>query len=227
MIDDEIKTKERFLGLERAEWWFWGKWMIGWALGMGVGIIVAACLTVGMSMIIYGGPDQIGEDIVMAMGQAVAGFVGWVVGWAAVGAAQWNILQERVHLSGWWVLASMVGAGVGWAVGWVVGWALGEVVGWVLDVDWVASTWAVVIAVIVGGAVVGIAIGTAQWLILRERVHRSGWWVLANVLGWPVVGLVATDGLTGMIVGVTVVVAMTGLVLVLLLRHPIPEAVDL
>jgi hypothetical protein len=35
----------------------------------------------------------------------------------------------------------------------------------------------------------GGIIGLAQWLVLRKRVPRAGWWILANVLGWGVSAL--------------------------------------
>ena len=72
--------------------------------------------------------------------------------------------------------------------------------------------------------------GTAQWLILRKRVQRCGWWLLAGAVGWAVGwvvggvgGLVAgAVGLAGAVAG-AVAGAITGLVLVLLLRRPIQQ----
>ena len=95
-------------------------------------------------------------------------------------------------------------AGVGGVVGVVVGgltlWGLGvvwgKVEGGVLGV--VVGLRTVVVGMVVRGAVVG----TAQWLVLRRRLHRAGWWVLATALGGVGVG------------------AIRGFVLITLLRHP-------
>ena len=38
---------------------------------------------------------------------------------------------------------------------------------------------------------IGGSIGLPQWLLLRQRVRRAAWWILASVLGWGVAVLVA------------------------------------
>ena len=74
-----------------------------------------------------------------------------------------------------------------------------------------------------GGAVVGIA----QWFVLRRQVSRAGWWVLASIVGFVVastvqfavaVSLVAASVVVGAVYG-----AITGGVLVWLLRQPVTE----
>ena len=77
-------------------------------------------------------------------------------------------------------------------------------------------------------------VGVLQWLVLRRRVTRAGWWVAASAAGWvaagPGVGLVAAvmgAALTanagwaalGIMYG-----AVTGCALVWLLRQPRPAA---
>ncbi len=39
----------------------------------------------------------------------------------------------------------------------------------------------------------GFSIGAVQWLLLRRRLPRAGWWVAANLLGWGLLAL-ATPG---------------------------------
>jgi hypothetical protein len=78
------------------------------------------------------------------------------------------------------------------------------------------------------GALLGLALGFAQWLVLRRSVQRAGWWVLVNVLAWSL-GFLAAFLVTGAAVGtaattfsgaVTGLVsgALTGVALVWLLR---------
>ena len=38
-----------------------------------------------------------------------------------------------------------------------------------------------------GGAIHGLIIGTAQWLVLRRSI-RAGWWMPATVVGWTLAG---------------------------------------
>ncbi|HLO18177.1 MAG TPA: hypothetical protein VK206_25320 [Anaerolineales bacterium] len=35
-----------------------------------------------------------------------------------------------------------------------------------------------------------VSIGLGQWLVLRRRLLRAGWWTVANVLGWEMLALI-------------------------------------
>ena len=219
--EELAETKGQFLGFERADWWFWIKWVLVSAVGGAVGLVVGV---------------SVGE----AVGEAMGAFAGLAVGWALVGTAQWIVLRKRVCRSGWWVLASAVGGLLSAAVGGLVGVSVGPLVGLIVGM---AASWAVV--------------GTAQWMVLRERVHGSGWWVLVTAVGGAVGGLVGgsvgvlVSVLVGMVglavsddvpnvlgaVAVTVLLgscagvlavggAITGFALIMLLRHPIPKVRD-
>ncbi len=148
--------------------------------------------------------------------------VGWAVGTTAggalvgtvVGVAQWLVLRRRVARAGWWVLAT--------AVGWLVGMAVCGFVDEVLD--W--TVW------YVSGAAGGVVVGVAQWLVLRRRVARAGWWVLPTVASGVVVwfgllmafeinvflSVVVLEAVFGALYG-----AITGVVLVCLLQPPALE----
>lgn len=43
----------------------------------------------------------------------------------------------------------------------------------------------------------GLAIGVAQWLLLRRRLSHAGWWIAANVVGWGLLALLTGDTLDG------------------------------
>lgn len=66
----------------------------------------------------------------------------------------------------WWVFAT--------ALGWVVGFAVCEALK-----DFVESFNA-------DGVVIGVAVGILQWLVLRRRINRAGWWILASIIGFAV-----------------------------------------
>ena len=36
----------------------------------------------------------------------------------------------------------------------------------------------------------GLSIGVAQWLLLRRRLSRAGWWIAANLAGWGLLALI-------------------------------------
>lgn len=42
-------------------------------------------------------------------------------------------------------------------------------------------------------ATIGGLIGLSQWVFLRRRIPKAGWWILANILGW---GLAVLGSLT-------------------------------
>ena len=66
-----------------------------------------------------------------------------------------------------------------WVLASIVGWALGAIV------SLLVSAIAPVVGAIpvVGGSIVGAGVGIMQWLVLRRRFHRAGWWVLASTMG--------------------------------------------
>jgi hypothetical protein len=87
---------------------------------------------------------------------------------------------ERTNI-GWgfwlaWVLASIMGLVVGALLGMSVAYGL-------FDRDGVDATIG-----ITGGIVMGATSGFLQWVVLREKVARAGWWVLASALGFAIAG---------------------------------------
>jgi uncharacterized integral membrane protein len=237
MTNDETRTT-KFLDLERPQWRFLLKWVLASAVGGTVGAFVAGTVywSVGWTVaravaraVGGGGPDAVLGAVLGVIPDAVFGAVFGTM----VGTAQWMVLRKRIHRSGWWVLAS--------AVGWAVGQAVSRVVAlFVVDTAGLDVGWAVV-----GGAMVGAVLGTAQWMVLRKRVHRAGWWVLASAVAVRVayvgmngaravaraMGGVVPDSVLGAVLGVmpdtmgwVVGGTITGYVLIALLRHPIPKA---
>jgi hypothetical protein len=95
----------------------------------------------------------------------------------------------------WWVLAT--------TVGWLVGFAICEAFKAFLE------------SITADGAVIGVSVGIAQWLVLRGRIGRAGWWILATIVGFAigkyVGGVIAENvpgavglGLSGAAIGVSV-----------------------
>jgi hypothetical protein len=120
--------------------------------------------------------------------------LGWLIGWIflgelwiglALGAAQWLLLRTRLKHSYWWIPASLVG----WAIGHLA------VLNFV-PVD--LRDWA--------GLPIGLTLGTAQWIVLRDEMPHTFWWIVVNGLGWM---LALTGVLGGSLVG-AVAGAVTG-----------------
>jgi hypothetical protein len=127
-------------------------------------------------------------------GMMLAGLALGVAG-VVLGTLQWVVLRQRLRQAGWWILAS--------AGGWTIGWVTVSVV--IPPESWIH-----------GGAVLGTAIGAAQWLVLHRQFYQAGWWVIISALAWTI----ALEGLTGELLVGAVVGAVTGIALELLLRYP-------
>ncbi len=194
-------------------WRFWLWWVLactaGWAIGAPIGVAAGSSGNI-----------------------VVAGSVGVAVGGVVAGVLQWLVLRRQITRAGRWVVAIPGGA----VVAAVAGVAVGLVAGAVSDPGTPSPLGGADVRVdaawIVGAGTLGTTLGVLQWLlVLRRRVTRAGWWVLASTVGWITGGPVAR--MVGAIAGVTtsgvaswavlggVYGAMTGPVLLWLLRWPV------
>ena len=133
--------------------------------------------------------------------------IGWVLGrlllpnlafvtiGLGLGILQWLVLRDRINNAWHWILGS------------TLGWTLGSVTVMTLIPDGMDF---------LNGAIIGITLGTAQWLVLRNEVQWAGWWIVINVIAWTT-GFALLPGivLTGVLAG-----AITGTALALLFRFP-------
>lgn len=83
-----------------------------------------------------------------------------------------------------WILATALGALLAWTIG-VIPVVAGEGLG-----SWPPAV--VVPAATIGGVVILLSIGGAQWLVLRRHIHHAGQWIRANAAAWLVALLVFT-----------------------------------
>jgi hypothetical protein len=87
-----------------------------------------------------------------------------------------NANQNNVGWGFWlaWVLANIMGFVIGALLGITVAYGL-------FDRDGFDATIG-----ITAGIVMGATGGCLQWVVLREKVARAGWWVLASTLGFAI-----------------------------------------
>jgi hypothetical protein len=129
---------------------------------------------------------------------------------------------------GLWALATALGAGLGHGV-------IAALVGVGIEMESGGLP-----PVLVGGFD-GAVTGVFQWLVLRRRVGRAGWWIVASSIGWSagVVAVAATPDLGELFSGALATVAslflpamvggalygaITGLALAWLFGSSVPEA---
>lgn len=132
----------------------------------------------------------------------IATTIGWLIGniffmgipvimsGAAISALQWAILHQRIHKAWRWVIYSLAG--------WIIGYILYLIIS--------AGTRG-----IFAGAMIGLTVGIAQWLLLRKEVHWAGWWIIISALAWTtgmdiIPGLLTSGALPGALTGLTLVI---------------------
>ena len=112
-----------------------------------------------------------------------------------VGVFQWLVLQGRITRPWLWIVAT--------SAGWIAG--------YFITLFMLPQEFA-----FLEGLVLGLTTGIAQWIILRRELYWAGWWIVFSIIGW-ITGLTIVPGVlsTGTMVG-----ALTGLPLGILLGHP-------
>lgn len=152
-------------------------------------------------------PENIEFDWAFWFQWIMATTLGWVLGrfllpnlafviiGIALGTLQWFVLQHRIQKAWRWILATLGG------------WMAGSLLVLSLAADGMEFF---------AGVILGVTVGTAQWLILRKEFHWHGWWIIINVVAWTT-GMALLPGLlsTGAMIG-----AITGIALALLLQFP-------
>jgi hypothetical protein len=188
----------------QAERGFWLKWVLASTVGWFVGFIMM--FIIGLLMAESFDIEWL-TDLVMGIMFGIG-----------VGILQWLVLRRRIAGTGWWVLGSA-------AAGAVI--SQGNLASYYESLSF-GTLLRYTVVVSLGGAVAGIF----QWLVLRGKVSRAGWWVLASTVGWAL-GIAlwdagwdaGTEYGTLLLVGSGPVLgAVTGAALVWLLRQPVPEA---
>jgi hypothetical protein len=153
--------------LSRSEWTLVLRWVLATTVGWIVGFAVC---------------EVVVKPIVYTFSHFPSD--GAVIG-IAIGIGQWLVLRRRTSVlaqsgdfkflagsgyrTAWWALASSAGFAIGKDVG-----------------DMLAAAVSGPAAVGLDGVVIGIALGLAQWLVLRRHVAAAGWWIAASAIAWAV-----------------------------------------
>jgi len=181
--------------------------------------VIASTLGLAVGQVLFAMLDATIGDM-GELGDGIAHYVGLPLAGAAFGFAQWRVLRRFVERSAWGIVAGAIGLLVGYVLGFLLA---GPPIDFVL-----------------GYVFMGTAAAIAQWLALRRRVARSGWWVpvsagafvvggiaavgaavagLGDALGSGEVSFVILVLVLGLIVG-SISSALTGAVLLWLLSPP-------
>jgi hypothetical protein len=145
----------------------WGLWL-QWVAASAAGFAGTATAFRALGALLTDTtPAWVGGSVSTAVALAGASLPGFL---------HWLILRRRFARAGWWILASGVGALVGFLI-LGVGLAGADTGRGLL---FISDRYAVDAAALCAGAVAG----ATQWLVLRQWVGRAGWWVLASSVSW-------------------------------------------
>lgn len=154
-------------------WFFYPAWVALSAVSIPIAWVIAWALISQVEKVVGGtiqveGQTRITEDF-------LSSYILLPVLGLVIGLLQYLLLRHYLPRMGWWIAATVLGL-------------LLRLVGDRLLsrtlYDTLDSTWfGILMTVLIGGCM-----GLAQWLVLRQRVRHAAWWILANVLGWGVVG---------------------------------------
>jgi hypothetical protein len=141
---------------------------------------------VGVTIVGYAGGMALDAALYRATGTALSGAATGVASTALYGAVtgglsgglQALLLHRRLERSYEWALAGAAGGAYGFALGAAVAEIASNVIALRLDVYLAGA-----IIQLLFGALTGLGIGFAQWLLVRRRVANAGGWVPASVLG--------------------------------------------
>jgi hypothetical protein len=161
-------------GPKKPEWSFYPSWIVLTSLCVPIAffldVVILRIITSFVGEYIYvNGVRHITEDYL-----AIYPFIP-VVG-LLTGLLQCWLLRRYLPRMGWWVFAT--------AAGWLLGILLILIPGWLHWTDTFLNNLDMIFLVM------GMSIGMAQWLLLRRRLARAGWWIAANVVGWGLLGLI-------------------------------------
>jgi ribosomal protein L40E len=146
-----------------------------------------------------------------AIPYTIVSFLGWPL---ILGTMQWLVLKRWLLRFHEWLIPTAAGA----LFGSIVVYLTWDVVWGDLPALWTA---------IATGALMGATLGVAQWLAVRRRFSRAGWWILATTAGGALAGLgdQASDCLS--LLAGSAPAALTGIALVWLVRQTLGEEAEM
>jgi hypothetical protein len=118
-----------------------------------------------------------------------------------IGVLQYILLRLHLPRMGWWIVATILG----WLLGLIGSRLLYSSLYRPFDQS---ALWIEVLLT----ALIGLSMGIAQWLVLRQRVPQAGWWIVANLIGWGVIGWGAATITTRMVIPAVSLVTVPGII---------------
>ncbi len=161
---------------EKPRWSFYLLWILLTLLCIPIAFIldgvILRIITIFVGEFIYvNGVPHITEDYLGI-------YIAIPIMGSLTGLLQYGLLRRCLPRMGWWVALTIAG----WLLGALLALAPG-LLGWKYPV----------FSLDLAFILMGFSIGAGQWVLLRQRLPRAGWWIGANAVGWGLVALI-TEG---------------------------------
>jgi hypothetical protein len=188
---------------------FWLKWTLGSTISWVI-VFVLSFLAIGTVIeALWGDPETMLSDLAFSAALTLV----FALSFTGFGGVQWLLLRQRIERIGGWAPAS----GLGGFILAVLHFTLMGVVSEATNE-------------IIHNGVAGAVVGLLQWRILRSQMARAQLWIPATFVGFIVAGggaafvsaITGLDAGTSGIFGVAAMSALTGVVMVWLLRQSAP-----
>jgi hypothetical protein len=161
----------------------WLRWVAANAVGemLGLGLTFAAVALVTARL-----QNQAGVAVVLF--SFLFAVASGAIEATLVGLAQWRAMRPwfpTITRRAWW-LATLAGALAAYVLGYLPStlMSLGEEATQAPAAE--PPQWIVLLLAAGLGLVGGAVLSFAQWLVMRRKVKRAGWWIPANMLAWLV-----------------------------------------
>jgi hypothetical protein len=192
----------------RIGWGFWFKWVFVNAVAFTVASALANDIANAAFRFLWA-IDVMYMSFEVSSTNILGGMIFGAINGILIGAVQSLVLHRNFRQAGRWAAATGLGASLAAGIN-----------------NFGAITAQTTFPIFVPGIVLGIFVGAAQWVILRQRFSDSGWWILASAICFGIITVASfwldphlteslAHGLDGIIYG-----SITGLVLVHLYNHP-------
>jgi hypothetical protein len=161
--------------IKKPRWFFYPTWAALVSISIPIAFAIYWALialvkeAVG-STIHVAGQTHITEDFLLP-------YILWPALGVVTGFLQYSLLRRHLPRIGWWIVVTTVG----WLLGFIGDRVLYHTLYGTLDVS---AIWFETLTTALAGGMLGLA----QWLVLHQRIRHAAWWIIANVIGWAVVG---------------------------------------
>jgi len=113
-----------------------------------------------------------------------------IISGVAIASLQGAVLYGRIHKAWRWAVFS----------------SLGWIIGYILFALFFSKDMGIMI-----GPIMGVAVGTVQWVLLKNEFEWAGWWIIISMLAWTtglttLPGLLTSGALPGSLTGFTLVI---------------------